>query len=87
MPQDPSRIRTEPTVIEGGTIVVHVAEGVHEVHFAIPGGGSQTIRVEGGRAEFRVPPTVSGGSTIIVTDGLIPNPSSTTVTVVGGQNR
>lgn len=82
--QDPGRIRTDPTVAEGGTIEVFVKEGVAEVHFVIPGQGVRSVRVSDGRAEFRLPPNVRGGSTILVTDGLIPNPSQATVTVTGG---
>jgi hypothetical protein len=85
--QGTNRLRTDPTVAEGGVIVVHVAEGVRQVHFTIPGHSTETVTVRGGRAEFRVPAEVRGGATVLVTDGLVPRPSSTTVTVVGGQSR
>lgn len=81
------RLRTDPTVMEGGTIVVDVPDGVNEVHFVIPGRGSTSVAVVEGRAEFPLPPSVAGGTTVLVTDGLYPNPNSTRVQVVGGQSR
>lgn len=81
------KIRTDPTVPEGGVIVVDVAEGVGEVHIVVPGEGSVVVPVVQGRAEYQLPPSVRGGSSVLVTDGLVPNPTVTRVRVVGGQSR
>ena len=80
-------IRTASTVAEGGTIVVEVSENVAEVHFVVPGQGSVVVQVVNGRAEYHLPPSVRGGSSILVTDGLIPNPTVKRVRVIGGLSR
>lgn len=85
--QGSRRIHTEPTVLEGGTVILHVNESVQEVHVLIPGKQSYTVPVVNGRAEFHVPPEVRGGTPLLITDGIIPHPAQVTVTVTGGQNR
>lgn len=86
MPQEP-RLRADPTVPEGGVIVVDTASDVDEVVFKPDGHPATRVRVVNGRAEYRVPPGVRGGTEITVSDMRIPNPSSIGVQVLGGQSR
>lgn len=85
MPQDPQRVQAPPTVTEGGTIDIRVTSEVDQVTVLLPGGVTTRVPVVNGRAEFRVPPGVRGGTVISITDGRVPNPSTTDVQVVGGQ--
>ena len=84
--QDPSEFRVDPTVEEGGTIVVQAPKYLEFVYVFVPGRGSLAIPVVAGRAEYTLPPEVLGGTLIVVSDGQIPNPKSVTVTVVGGES-
>jgi hypothetical protein len=85
--QDSPRIRADATVQEGGTIQFRCDANVHELLLVVPGVGTRRVRVAGGRAEFTLPPQVRGGSTILAADGVLPNPSSISISVVGGSSR
>lgn len=84
--QNPA-LRTDPTVPEGGTIVVTVGSGTEFVYFLAPGHRRVAVPVVNGRAEYRLPPSVQGGTTVYVSDLRLPQPASANVLVVGGQNR
>ncbi len=81
--QQKPRIWAEPTVLEGGTLVVRARSEVKEISVFIPGHGSFLIGVRHGRAELTLPPNVRGGAQLIVSDLLVPTPCSLTVDVVG----
>ena len=85
-PQEP-RLRADPTVIEGGVIVVETASDVDELVFRPDGHPATRVPVIDGRAEYQVPPGVRGGTEITVSDMRIPNPTSIGVEVLGGQSR
>lgn len=87
MAQDGSRIEADPTVPEGGTIEFRVDGDVDHLRLIVPGVPPVRIKVTNGRAEYTLPPHVRGGSVIIVSDGKLPNPSGTSITVTGGSNR
>ena len=72
-----------PTVQEGGDVLVTVRSGATQIYLLLPGERPVPLPVRGGRAEFRVPPRVGGGSIIVISDLLLPKPASTTVLVVG----
>jgi hypothetical protein len=82
--QDPA-IRTDPTVAEGGVLVVTAAAATRSVSFLVPGQRRVTLPVVNGRVEFRVPPQVRGGTRILVSDMNLPKPCELSVEVVGGQ--
>jgi hypothetical protein len=84
--QDPP-FQTPPTVVEGGTIVVTVGEQVGTVYFYAPGHPVVATPVVAGRAEYRLPPTVRGGTVVYVSDKRVPTPTTKQVDVLGGQNR
>jgi hypothetical protein len=79
------RITTEPTVVEGGTIMVHVEGEATSISLAIPGVGRVDVQVQNGVAEYTLPASVPGGTRIIITDNDLPEPSTAGVTVVGNQ--
>jgi hypothetical protein len=83
--QDPDRVQAPTTVVEGGTITIRTSAEVDHVIVLIAGRSSTRIPVVNGRAEYPLPPNVTGGTVVSITDGRIPNPSSTDVLVVGGQ--
>jgi hypothetical protein len=83
MVQQGPRLHTDPTVQEGGVIVVHAGAGVDEVTFKPAGEAATRVRVVNGRAEYRLPPNVRGGATVLISDMQFPNPTSTEVLVVG----
>ena len=85
MLQDPQRVQAPSTVAEGGTITIRTSSEIDHVIVLIAGRSSTRIPVVNGRAEYPLPPDVRGGTVVSVTDGRIPNPSSTDVLVVGGQ--
>lgn len=76
-----------PTVQEGGSIQFTVEGDVKRLQLLVPGIGSVHIPVHRGRAEYRLPPQVPGGSTIIVNDAVYPHPTGMFIEVVGGQSR
>lgn len=84
MTQDPG-ISAPPTVREGGSIVIDVKSGVDELWVGIPGRGVVKVRVHHGRAEYQLPPGVTGGTFVFISDMRLPNPSGTSVEVVGNQ--
>lgn len=85
--QSRSRFTVNPTVDEGGTIVIRATTRLSEVSVFIPGHGTRRVPLVNGRGETQIPPDVRGGTQILITDGLVPTPCSTTVDVVGGANR
>jgi hypothetical protein len=85
LPQEP-RLRADPTVVEGGVIVVEVAADVTQVTFRPDGHPATRVPVVGGRAEYRLPTTVLGGTTVAVSDMNFPKPTTIGVRVMGGQN-
>jgi hypothetical protein len=85
--QQRTRIQTDPTVSEGGTIHMRVDGGPEYLTLIVPGLAPVRVRVVRGRAEYQVPPHVRGGSHIFITDDLFPNPTGTSVLVVGGNSR
>jgi hypothetical protein len=85
--QDPGGIQVDPTVPEGGTIVVRVRHQATEVRFVVPGVGVVRVTPVGGRAEYTLPPEVRGGARITVSDMRLPRPASATVDVTGGSSR
>lgn len=87
MPQDGRRFEVDPTVAEGGTIQFRCRGTLNELRVVVPGRGTIRVRVHNGRAEYQVPPDVPGGTRILVTDGVLPNPSGTSILVVGGSSR
>lgn len=85
MMQGPDRVQAPSTVVEGGTITIRVRSEVDHVIVLVAGRSSTRVPVVNGRAEYPLPPDVLGGTVVSITDGRIPNPSSTDVLVVGGQ--
>lgn len=80
-------IRVDPTVPEGGVLVVQVRNQAREIRMVVPGVGVVRLPVHNGRAEYRLPPQVRGGARITISDMLLPRPSSATVDVIGGSSR
>mgnify|MGYP003388985912 CR=1 FL=1 len=80
-------MRAEETVQEGGTVHIRVETDINQIQLIVPGVGPVLVRVVGGRAEYTLPPSVCGGSRIIVSDMQFPNPSSIGIDVVGGSSR
>jgi hypothetical protein len=80
-----NEISTEPTVVEGGTIVIRVEGTASSVSLAIPGVGRVDVPVQNGVAEYTLPASVRGGTEILITDNALPTPSTAEVTVVGNQ--
>lgn len=80
-----SGIAADPTVPEGGVISVRVSSGSKTVTLLIPRVGPVDVPVRDGVAEYRLPPGVRGGTIILISDHAFPNPSSTSVEVVGNQ--
>lgn len=85
--QSGSRIQTDSTVQEGGTIHVRVDSDVKELLLVVPSVGAVRVPVVNRRAEYTLPPTVPGGGRIIISDLKVPFPSSVGVDVVGGTSR
>ena len=83
-PQQPG-LRTDPTVNEGGVIVVTVTAKVSHLYVKLPGRPAARVPVVNGRVEYGLPPQVRGGSVIHISDLRLPNPSSAEVLVVGAQ--
>lgn len=74
------------TVPEGGTVQVEVRTGARELRIYIPSGQlAFRVPVVNGLAEFQVPPSVRGGSSVLVTDMGHPEPASILIVVVGNQ--
>ncbi|MBI5850632.1 MAG: hypothetical protein HZB39_06265 [Planctomycetes bacterium] len=82
--QNRPRIHSESSVREGGTIHVRVNSGAKEIHVIVPGLGPVTVPVTSGRAEYTLPPSVPAGTLILISDLLVPDPSTIDVEVVGG---
>lgn len=82
-----SRVRTDATVQEGGTIQVRVDGETAELLFVVPSVGAIRVPVVRGRAEYTLPPSVRGGTRVIISDLRVPDPSSVGVDVVGGSSR
>ncbi|MBI5852843.1 MAG: hypothetical protein HZB39_17670 [Planctomycetes bacterium] len=80
--QDPAGITVPSSVREGGNLRIDVASSARELSLVIPGHGRYWARVTNGVAEFRVPPGVSGGTMIFISDRVMPFPSSAVVQVV-----
>lgn len=85
--QSGTRIQAESTVQEGGTIHVRVNSDVTELLLVVPSVGAVRVPVVNRRAEYTLPPTVPGGSRVIISDVTVPHPSSVGVDVVGGSSR
>ncbi|MFO1051987.1 MAG: hypothetical protein U1F36_07215 [Planctomycetota bacterium] len=78
-------MRAPPSVQEGGRIEIDVQSGASHVLLIVPGVGRVKVGVVGGVAEYQLPPGVRGGVIIFISDMKLPNPSATTVQVVGNQ--
>lgn len=85
--QQRTRIQTDPTVSEGGTIHMRVDGSPEYLTRIVPGRAPVRVRVIRGRAEYRVPPHVRGGSHVFITDDHFPNQGGTFVLGVGGNSR
>lgn len=85
--QSAPRISAPSTVDEGGTISIRAQPGIRELSVFIPGHGSKNVKVVRGRAEVVLPPDVPGGSVILISDLVVPDPYTIAVDVVGGHNR
>lgn len=81
--QDPGRIHAPSTVREGGSITIEVRTGADSVFVSILGRSRVRVPVRNGVAEYRLPPSVQGGTVIFISDCQLPEPASTAVTVVG----
>ncbi|MBI5850812.1 MAG: hypothetical protein HZB39_07260 [Planctomycetes bacterium] len=80
--QDPVGIRPPASVREGGNLQIGVTSGASELEFIIPGLGRFKVPVSNGIAEYRLPPTVHGGTMIFISDRVMPFPSTAIVQVV-----
>ncbi|MCC6784223.1 MAG: hypothetical protein IT457_15380 [Planctomycetes bacterium] len=82
-------LRGPGTVAEGGNVRVEVMNGARSVQLVFLGQSAHNRRVPviDGIVEFRVPPGVSGGSRILVSDFQFPTPSTIEVVVTGGSNQ
>lgn len=78
-------VRAPETVVEGGVLEIDVSSGVKTVSLVIPGHGRFTVPVVDGVAEWRLPPSIPGGTTIFISDRKLPSPSAATVEVVSSQ--
>lgn len=76
-------LEAPPTVQEGGHLVVTVRTGVTQVWYSVSGQRPTPVPVRSGRAEFRLPPGIGGGSIVVISDLILPKPASTSVLVVG----
>lgn len=73
------------TVAEGGTIAIDLRSGAGAVFVSVPGVGTVRVAVINGVAEYRLPPSVPGGTIIFISDCKLPNPAGATVHVVSNQ--
>lgn len=83
--QDPPGIRAPSGVQEGGDLRVDVSSGASQLTLVIPGVGRVKIPVQNGVAEYRLPPSVRGGTVIFISDMKLPSPSAAIVQVIGNQ--
>ena len=83
--QDPKQPIVAPdTVQEGGYLEIQVNSGVKQIGLLVPGIGAVYLPVPpDGRVEWRLPPQVPGGGTIVITDLNWPSPGGANVDVVG----
>lgn len=84
LPQSPG-IRVPPRVVEGGVLEIEVGSRVGEVVISTGRHGKFRVPVRSGRAEFRVPPHIPGGTILVVSDLEFPEPSIKAVEVVSNQ--
>ena len=85
--QGDNKIIAPATVVEGGLLRIQVDSKTPYVSIYVTGQPVVDVPVVGGVVEYRLPATVHGGALIHVSDNLYPNPSSATITVVGGSTR
>ncbi|MGE0143360.1 MAG: hypothetical protein AB7I19_05525 [Planctomycetota bacterium] len=84
LPQSPG-IRVPPRVAEGGVLEIEVGSRTGEIFISTGRHGKFRVPVRGGRAEFRVPPNIPGGTILVVSDLGFPVPTVTAVEVVSNQ--
>lgn len=85
--QEPRGITAAPTVMEGGNLLIRASSDVRQIQLLVPSVGRVVLPVVGGRAEYQLPPSVRGGTRIVVSDMKHPNASSIGIDVVGGSSR
>ena len=73
------------TIEEGGLLVIRLGSTADEISLLVPGAGIVHLPVVNGRVEYRLPPTVTGGDRILVSDNRDP-PASGSVLVTSNNH-